>query len=155
MRRSRFILLLLLGAACASTGPARPPLHDLFGVSVGMPKAKVHTKLAAAGTMTREERKRQEVWTLTDPRYEGAIVGYDTGWKVRFITAVARAGGPAVRFADVVDLAAAELESAGPSHHYRWRPPGAHYVIVAIGNDPERLTYLTLTNDLTDEPEDD
>jgi hypothetical protein len=157
MPRARFILFLLLGAACASTRPARP-LHDLFGVSVGMPKADVHTKLASVGTMAREERKRQEVWTLTDPRYEGAIVGYDTDGNVRFITAVARANGEGVRFADVIDLEHAQHRTAGTSHNYRWHPPGAKYAIVAIGNDAERLSYLTLTDDrdetLTGDPDD-
>lgn len=145
MPRIRFILFLLLGAACASTRPAQHPIHDLFGVTVGMPKADVHAKLAAVGTLTREERKRQEVWTVNDPRFEGALVGYDKDWNVRFITAVARTTGEGVRFADVVDLAHATHKSAGTTHNYRWHPPGAHYAIVAIGN--EHVNYLTLTVD--------
>lgn len=146
MKRIGLTLFLLLGAACASTRPAQP-LGHLFGVSVGMSKADVHAKLGAIGTMTREERKRQEVWTVTDPRFEGALVGYDEAWNVRYITAVARPGGEGVRFADVVDLKLAQHKSAGNSHNYRWQPAGASYAIVAIGNDPERLTYLTLTLD--------
>jgi hypothetical protein len=145
MPRLHIILFLLLGAACASTGPApQQPLRDLFGVTVGLPRDDVRARLSTVGSMVREERKRQEVWSVKDDRrFEGVIVGYDTDWKVRFVTAVARTGGEAVRFADVIDLASAEHKSAGTTHNYRWTPAGANYVIVAIGSD--RVNYLTLT----------
>ena len=143
MKHLRLTLFLLLGAACASTGPVQP-LRDLFGVTVGMPKEEVHAKLSAVGTMSREERKRQEVWTVKDPRFEGALVGYDENWNVRYITAVARANGEAVRFADVIDLSKAEHKAAGTSHNYRWQPPGADYAIIAIGDS--RVNYVSLAH---------
>ena len=145
-RLTSLIIVLILGAACASTGPVVVPLRDLKGVTVNMPRDEVRTKLSAVGSLQREERKRQEVWTLRDdPSYEGAIVGYDTNWNVRFITLVARADGKPVQFADVLDLGKAEHKSAGTSHTYRWHPEGANYDIVATGTD--RVTYLTITNE--------
>lgn len=140
------LLTVLLFVACAGARTPAAPLRDLFGVSVGMSRDEARAKLGAVGSMQREERKRQEVWTVRDRRFEGAIVGYDADWKVRFITAVARADGARVRFADVLDLAAAAHQTTGTAHKYRWQPAGAAYTIVAIGNDPERVTYLTLTS---------
>ena len=150
-----FLLLLAVAqaTACATAGPH--PVRDLFGVTVGMPRSDAHAKLGAAGSLAREERKRQEVWTVRDDRFEGAIVGYDPEWRVRFITAVAKKDGTPVRYADVLDVASATHRSTGASHNYRWHPPRARYTIVAIGNDPERLTYLTLTGEGEEEEEED
>lgn len=144
--RKLFLLLLAVGCATARSTPPAAPLHDLFGVTVGMPKAEVHAKLEATGALSREERKRQEVWSVRDPRFEGAMVGYDANWNVRYITAVAKKDGTPVRYDDVLDRAAATHRSTSTSHNYRWDPPGASYTIIAIGEDPERLTYLTLTS---------
>lgn len=111
-----------------------------------MSKDIVHARLSAAGSLAREERKRQEVWNVRDPRFQGAIVGYDQEWKVRFITAVAKEGGERVRYADVLDLAAARHQSTGGTNKYTWRPAGAGYSVIAIGHDPDALTYVTLTS---------
>ena len=147
------LLVILLVGACATAHAAR----DLFGVRVNESKADVHAKLGAIGTLQREERKRQEVWELRDPRFQGAIVGYDTEWRVRFITAVAKKDGEPVRYADVLDVTAAAHSVTGTSHNYRWHPRDADYTLIAIGNDADRLTYLTLTksNDAEAEEEED
>jgi len=147
------LVLLLLAAACATQ--FAHAARDVFGVRPEERKASVHAKLAAVGTLQREEANRQEVWAIRDPRYRGAIVGYDAESRVRFITAVARDDGTPVRYADVLDLAAATHRTAGATHNYRWRPPHADYTIIAIGSDPERLTYLTLTKDNDAEAEED
>jgi len=152
LRNAVCTLLLAVAVACAT---ATASLHDLFGVRTGMRKSDVHAKLSAAGTFVRNERKRQEVWEVRDPRYRGAIVGYDAEWKVRFITAVANEQGTRVRYADVLDLSRAQHQSAGTSHTYRWTPPHARYTIIAIGNDPEVLTYLTLTTTEREEEEEE
>jgi hypothetical protein len=141
----RLLVLILFAAGCASTTAPAAHLHDLFGVAVGMSKDTVHQRLSAAGSLAREERKRQEVWNVRDPRFEGAIVGYDEEWKVRFITAVAKKGGERVRYADVLDVAAARHQSTGSTNKYTWRPAGAGYSVIAIGADPDVLTYVTLT----------
>ena len=148
-------ILLILAAACA-TATSPHAARDLFGVAVNDRKAEVHAKLGAVGSLQREESKRQEVWDVRDPRFRGAIVGYDSEWRVRFITAVAKEDGDPVRYADVLDLAAATHRTSGSTHNYRWTPRGADYTIIAIGNDPERLTYVTLTkaNDAEEKEED-
>jgi hypothetical protein len=134
----RCIVVLLL-AACASIPT---PRRDIDGVSVGTSRDGAHAKLGANGTMLREERRRQEVWELRDARFASAIVGYDEEWKVRFITAIAK---EKIRYADVLDIKAAEHRSAGRNHTYVWRPsPHADYEVRARGTDPEVLTYLTL-----------
>jgi hypothetical protein len=146
-------LLLAVAVACTT---ATAPLRELFGVRTGMRKTAVHAKLAAIGTLVREERKRQEAWEVSnDPRWRGALVGYDKEWEVRFITAVAKENGTRVRYAEVLDLAHAEHQQAGPSHTYRWKPPHARYTIIAIGNDPEVLTYLTLSSTSREEEEEE
>jgi hypothetical protein len=118
------------------------PRRDVVGVSVGMSRNTAHAKLGANGTMLREERKRQEVWELRDPRFTSAIVGYDEEWRVRYITAVAK---EKIRYADVLDISAAEHRSDGRNHTYIWKPsPRADYVVRARGTDPDVLTYLTL-----------
>lgn len=149
MKPASAFLPLLLAAACATQ--VAHAARDLFGVRVEDTKAEVHAKLGAVGTLQREERKRQEVWELRDPRFQGAIVGYDAEWRVRFITAVAKEGGEPVRYADVLDVAKATHRVTGTTHNYRWQPRGSDLVIIAIGNDAERLTYLTLTK--PNEPE--
>jgi hypothetical protein len=154
VKAGRLLLLLAVVASCATTAP-HSPVRDLFGVTVDESRTAVHTKLGAIGTLQREERKRQEVWELRDPRFRGAIVGYDADWNVRFITAVAREAGAPVRYADVLDLPAATHRSTGPTHNYRWSPPGAGWTLIAIGNDPDRLTYLTLAKPNEPEEEDD
>jgi hypothetical protein len=146
-------LLLLLAAACATH--IAHAARDLFGVRVEDTKTAVHAKLGAVGTLQREESKRQEVWELRDPRFQGAIVGYDAEWRVRFITAVAKEGGEPVRYADVLDVANATHRVTGTTHNYRWQPRGSELIVIAIGNDPERLTYLTLTKPNEPEAEDD
>jgi hypothetical protein len=146
-------LFLLLAAACATQ--FAHAARDVFGVRPEERKASVHTKLAAVGTLQREESNRQEVWEVRDPRYRGAIVGYDAEWRVRFITAVAREDGTPVRYAEVLDVASATHRVTGTTHNYRWQPRGSELIVIAIGNDPERLTYLTLTKPNEPEAEDD
>ena len=118
------------------------PRREVVGVSVGMSRNVVRTKLGANGTMLREERKRQEVWELRDPQFASAIVGYDEEWRVRYITAVAK---ERIRYADVLDISAAEHRTDGRNHTYIWKPSSrADYVVRARGTDPDVLTYLTL-----------
>jgi hypothetical protein len=130
---------VLLLAACASI---QTPRREVAGVSVGMSRNAVHAKLAANGTMLREERKRQEVWELRGPQFASAIVGYDEEWRVRYVTAVAK---EKIRYADVLDVSAAEHRTDGRNHTYVWKPsPRADYVVRARGTDPDTLMYLTL-----------
>jgi hypothetical protein len=118
--------------------------RDIQGITLGMPREAVRSTLASKATFEREERKRQEVWTLTDDtRFASLIVGYDESWTVRFVTAVAKENGAAMRYAEVLDVAKAEHRSAGDSHTYTWTTGEPPYSVIAIGG-PERLQYLSL-----------
>jgi hypothetical protein len=124
-----------------------PPLTDIAGVRLGMSRDAVRSGLAARARLEREERRRQEIWTLTnDPRFASLIVGYTPEGDVRFVTAVAKPDGMAVRYADVIDLADAQHRTAGRTHTYTWVTGKPAYSVIAIGG-PGRLDYLSLERD--------
>ena len=142
--------LLLLSAAallasCATTAPpAQAPISDLLGIRLDMPRDTVRTTLASLAKLEREERRRHEVWTLTnDPRFASLIIGYTPQWNVRFVTAVAKPDGVAVHYDDVLDVAAADHRAAGTTHTYTWKTGTPPYYVIAIG-PAERLEYLSL-----------
>jgi hypothetical protein len=128
---------------------AKDAPSELLGVKVGQPKEQARTALDAIGDFTRAERKRQELWSVDDARFESAILGFDEAGALRFVTAVARpAGKQRMRFKDVGDLRHAKVEGSGTLRRYTWTVPArgatpAHLVI-AIGSDPRFLTYLSL-----------
>jgi hypothetical protein len=141
------LVLALLLASCATSSPSsRTAPDDILGVRLNMPRAEVRSVLEGSGKLEREERKRQEVWTIDDPRYESLIIGYDPQWNVRFVTAVAKKEGQSVRYADVLDMARAEHKAAGQTHTYTWAIGKPDYYVIAIGG-PERLDYLSLKKD--------
>lgn len=142
MRKLTFIAALLFAYAVAASGP--PQISDIAGVRLGMSRDEVRSSLADTARLEREERRRHEVWTLNgDPRFASLIVGYTKEWKVRFVTAVAKPEGAAVKYAEVLDLTAAHHKSAGQSHTYTWTTGTPEYTIIAIGG-PSRLDYLSL-----------
>ncbi|HEX6159166.1 MAG TPA: hypothetical protein VF111_03300 [Thermoanaerobaculia bacterium] len=151
MKSLRYLLVVLLLTACATT--TAPPSSssvtaptDILGVRLGMSRDAVRSTLSAGGTFEREERKRQEVWTVTDPRFASLIIGYEPDWTVRYVTGVARPSGTAVRYADVLDLAAAQHRSAGATHTYTWAVGEPRYYVIAIGGE-ERVDYLSIKKD--------
>jgi hypothetical protein len=157
INRSLSALLLLLLVACASTpaatpspestpAPAMAPVTDILGVRLDMPRDAVRGALTTIGTFEREERKRQEIWTVRDPRFSSLMIGYDSNWKVRYVTAVADPAGAPVTYADVLEVSTADLRSAGDTHTYTWKTGTPPYYVIAIGG-PERLTYLSLKKD--------
>lgn len=119
-------------------------MSDILGVRLDMPGDEVRSRLAGVATFEREERRRQEIWTLTnDPRFASLIIGYSKEWNVRFVTAVAKPEGVAVRYGEVLDLASAAHRSAGETHTYTWTTGTPPYSVIAIGK-AERLEYLSL-----------
>ncbi|HEY0139789.1 MAG TPA: hypothetical protein VGF48_02775 [Thermoanaerobaculia bacterium] len=151
----RSLLAVLLLTSCATSDVASTPIAsapsvsaptDILGIRLGMPRDTVRTTLASAGKMEREERRRHEVWTVDDPRFASLIIGYDPDWTVRFVTGVARPTGTVVRYADVLDLAAAQHRSAGASHTYTWAVGEPRYYVIAIGGE-ERVEYLSIKKD--------
>lgn len=148
-------ILLLLLVACASTQPASAPIGsaptDILGVRLDMPRDSVRTTLATVGTFEREERKRQEVWTVRDPRFSSLLIGYDPDWNVRYITAIANTDGTPIAYADVLEVSAADRRSAGETYTYTWKAGTPPYYVIAIGG-PERLSYLSLKKDPAVQP---
>ena len=144
------VLLLLLLAGCATTQPATR-IDDILGVRLDMSRDAVRSALATVGTFEREERKRQEVWTVRDPRFSSLMIGYDPEWNVRYVTAVANPAGSPMAYADVLEVSGAEHKSAGDTHTYTWKTGTPPYYVIAIGG-PERLTYLSLKKDPAAQP---
>jgi hypothetical protein len=145
MKTLTLIAALLLSFAVAASDA--PPISDIEGVRLGMSRDEVRSSLAATARLEREERRRHEVWTLNgDARFASLIIGYTKEWTVRFVTAVAKPDGTAVKYADVLDLAAAQHKAAGQTHTYTWVTGTPAYTIIAIGG-PSRLDYLSLENE--------
>jgi len=144
------ILWLSLLAMAASATTAAAPRSDVLGLRLEMSKEAVHQRLAKAGRLEREERGRQEVWTLVnDPQFASLFVGYDREYKVRYITAIAREEGRRMRYREVAPLKDARVENAnGVYRRYTWEfKPGAKragYFLIAEGRDPEYLKSFSI-----------
>lgn len=148
LQRALLLAAAALLASCATSAPPnspqRAPLSDILGIRLDMPRDTVRSTLAAIAKLEREERRRHEIWTLTnDPRFASLIIGYTSQWNVRFVTAVAKPAGVAVHYDDVLDVAAAEHRAAGPTQTYTWKTGTPPYFVIAIGPE-ERLEYLSL-----------
>ena len=145
------IFWLSLLALATSTTAAAAPRSDVLGLRLEMSKEAVHQRLTKIGRFEREERGRQEVWTLlNDPRFTSLFVGYDREYKVRYVTAVAREeGSRRMRYSEVAPLKDARVENAnGVYRRYTWEfKPGkkhAGYFLFAEGRDPEYLKSLSI-----------
>jgi len=147
------LLALIFGSALlmvATSASGTALRSDVLGLRLGMSQKIVQQRLAKAGRLEREERGRQEIWTLLDdPGFGSLLVGYDREYKVRYITAIARQGGRQMRYSDVAALKDAHAENAGGAYHrYTWRlKPGKKapgYFIIAEGRDPQYLTSFSI-----------
>ncbi len=150
LQRALLFAAAALLASCATTTPPpaaslqAAPISDIAGIRLDMPRDTVRTTLASAAKLEREERRRQEVWTLTsDPRFASLIIGYTAQGNVRFVTAVAKPDGVAVHYDQILDVAAADHRAAGTTHTYTWRTGTPPYYVIAIG-PADRLEYLSL-----------
>ncbi len=146
LRGASIAFMAMLLVSCVTSAPVseRAPMSDILGVRLGMSRDAVRSSLAATATLEREERRRHEVWTLTaDPRFASLIIGYTPEWNVRFVTAVAKPGGVAVRYDEVLDTAAADHRAAGNTHTWTWSTGTPRYYVIAIG-PPDRLEYLSI-----------
>ena len=145
MKTLALIAALLFSFAVAAADA--PPVSDILGVRLGMSREEVRSGLADVARLEREERRRHEIWTIhDDPRFASLIIGYTKEWNVRFVTAVAKPEGTAVRYDEVLDLAAAMLRTAGKTRTYTWVTGTPPYSIIAIGG-PSRLDYLSLEDE--------
>lgn len=149
--RAATAIMAALLVSCVTSAPVsqRAPMSDIMGIRLDMPRDTVRSHLAGTATLEREERRRHEVWSLTaDPRFGSLIIGYTPEWKVRFVTAVAKADGVPVRYDEVLDTATADHRTAGNTHTWTWATGTPKYYVIAIGG-PDRLEYLSIK----DQPE--
>lgn len=135
------VLIAVLGVSAVVF--AGTPQPQIMGISLGMSRDDARTHLKSIGSLQRETRKRQEVWTIRDDRISHVLVGYDPEFRVRYVTAIARTDGPRVRYDDVADLKSAQREQNQGNYKLTWqiaaRSGHSAYVLIAHGHDPEYL----------------
>jgi hypothetical protein len=138
MTRLVTISVLLVAVAFATAEAKTRP--EIMGVSLSMSREAALARLKAIGRLEKEERKRQEVWAVNDARVSHLLVGYDTEYRVRYVTAIARAAGPRIRYEDVVDLKHAERSNNQGNYKFTLEVGARRgrfaYVTIAHGRDP-------------------
>ena len=143
-RLTSLSLLLVIGilASAASAAPARPR-PEIMGISLEMSRDDALARLKSIGSLERDDRKRQEVWTVKDPRISHLLVGYDADCRVRYVTAIARTDGPGIRYQEIADLKSAQRSSTSGNHKFTWEIEShrgkAAFIIIARGHDPQYL----------------
>lgn len=137
--------LLVIGAVlvvAASVAEAKPR-PEIMGISLSMSRDAALARLKSIGQLEKEERKRQEVWAVNDARVSHLVVGYDTEYRVRYVTAIARAGGPRIPYREVVDVKHAQRSSNQGNYKFTLEVDGRRgqvaYVRIAHGRDPQYL----------------
>ena len=134
------MLAALASLAGAAQAKARP---QIMGISLEMSREAAQTRLKAIGSLEKEDRKRQEVWAIKDPRISHLLVGYDDDYRVRYVTAIARTDGPRIRYTEVADLKTAQRLNNQGNYRFTWEIPARRgqfaFVMVAHGRDPRYL----------------
>jgi hypothetical protein len=142
MKQLLTVSLLLAVAVVAGASPAKTR-PEIMGISLEMSRDDAQARLKSIGTLQKEDRKRQEVWAVKDSRISHLLVGYDSENRVRYVTAVARTGGPRIRYQDVADLESAQRTVNQGNHKLSWEVPARRghfaYLIIARGHDPQFL----------------
>ena len=156
LRRMRsLVMVMAVGiAACSSSflikSSAKSLPDNVLNLRIGMSREDVHRQLKKMGTLDREERGRQEVWTLSrEPRFASVLVGFDTDFKVRYVTAIAREGGIPMRYSELAPTKDAQVENvSGAYTRYTWelKPVKKHagYFLIAEGRDPQYLKSFSI-----------
>jgi hypothetical protein len=150
-------LLFMFAAAVSNASAKSVPPADVLKLRLEMSREEVHNRLEQLGArFEREERGRQEVWTLLrEPRFASVLVGYDGEYRVRYVTAIAREGGRRVRYADVASLKSAYAENTIASYRYTWEVKPSKksrgYFVIVTGRDPQYLTSLSIKRRVTGE----
>ncbi len=147
------VTLLLAASVYAAGASAAPQLaRDILGIRPGMTREEARSQLQKIGRFQKEERKRHEVWEVSDPHFSHLIIQFDKAKLVHFVTAVARADAKRepMRYSDVAELKNARQkgEAAKNNYRYEWsleaegRDPKIN--IVAWGRDPQYLQYYSI-----------
>jgi hypothetical protein len=142
--RKRFISLSLLAALVCTAGVAQAKMRpEIMGISLEMSRDAARARLKAIGQLEKEDRKRQEVWAINDPRISHLLVGYDADYRVRYVTAIARTDGPRIRYTEVADLKTAQRLNNQGNYRFTWEVPARRgqfaFVMIAHGRDPQFL----------------
>jgi hypothetical protein len=150
-QRPRLAHSLLLTAICllslhpsaranAAAGRLKP---QIMGIELSMSREAARVRLQTLGSLEREDRKRQEVWAIRDPRISHLLVGYDAENRVRYVTALARTGANRIRYDEVADPKRAQRQEAQGNYRFTWeveeRRGQFAYVVIAHGRDPQYL----------------
>jgi hypothetical protein len=142
MNKFTSISLLLLMSVLASAAFARPR-PEIMGISLEMSRDDARARLKSIGSLEKEDRKRQEVWAVKDPRISHLLVGYDADYRVRYVTAIARADGPGIRYQEIADLKSAKSSHTTGNHKFTWeiesRRGKESFILIARGHDPQYL----------------
>ena len=139
----KLALVLSLALGVSAIVFAATPQPQIMGISLGMSRTDARTRLQTIGSLQRETRKRQEVWTIKDDRISHLLVGYDSDFRVRYVTAIARTDGPRIRYDDVADPKSAQREQNQGNYKLTWQIAALSghtaYVLIAHGHDPQYL----------------
>lgn len=137
---SSLSLLLVIGVLVSAA--AARPRPEIMGISLDMKRDAALVRLKSIGSLEKETRKRQEVWSVKDTRISHLLVGYDADNRVRYVTAIARTDGPRIRYQEVADLKSAQRSIAPGNHKFTWEIEGRRghdFVLIARGHDAQYL----------------
>ena len=142
MKRLTSLLLLFVISVSVSAATARPR-PEIMGISLDMSRDDARARLKSIGSLEKEDRKRQEVWAVKDPRISHLLVGYDADYRVRYVTAIARTDGPRIRYQESADLKSAQSSNTPGNHKFTWeieaRRGRESFILIARGHDPQYL----------------
>ena len=145
MTRIFILCLLLVSGAIAAQAKVKP---EIMGVALEMSREAALARLKSIGQLEKEDRKRQEVWAIKDPRISHLLVGYDAEYRVRYVTALARANGPRMRYQEVADLKSARRLNSQGNYRFTWEIPERRgqfaFVVIAHGRDPDFLDSYSI-----------
>lgn len=141
-------LFVVLGLGSLAAVAEAKPRPEIMGVALSMSREVAQARLKTIGRLEKEERKRQEVWAVNDPRISHLLVGYDTEYRVRYITAIARNGGPRIRYQEVVDVKRAERSNTQGNYKFTVEVAARRgqfaYVTIVHGRDPQYLDSFSV-----------
>jgi hypothetical protein len=139
------LVLAVSMVTSAATAKLRP---EIMGIALGMSRDDARAHLKSLGTLEKEARKRQEVWAIKDARISHVLVGYDPDFRVRYVTAIARTGGPRMRYQEVADIKNAQRVNNQGNYKLTWevaaQPGQLAYVMIAHGRDPQYLDSYSI-----------
>lgn len=145
----RIFGLCLLLALAASAGAAQAKVRpEIMGVALEMSREAALARLKSIGRLEKDDRRRQEVWAIKDPRISHLLVGYDAEYRVRYVTAIARPDGPRIRYQEVADLKSARRLNSQGNYRFTWEIPERRgqfaFVVIAHGRDPDFLDSYSI-----------